>query len=273
MQKNMQIAWFGKHFGEEPPLTGAEKQGSGAIFFSGCNLRCVFCQNHQISHEGIGKNYSVEELAQIMLRLQNDGAVNINLVTPTIWQKQIKEAIILAKAQGLNLPIAWNSNGYEDVSLLRKMEGLIDIYLPDFKYGGDDAGLKYSGIKNYSATAFDAIKEMLRQVGYLKISPGGIAQKGLIVRHLILPNNIKNSVEALKAIASIDNNIHLSLMRQYFPLRDFHEFPELNRLVSEEEFEKIYDYLQKSGFKNGWAQEGECEKIFVPDFAKDNPFT
>lgn len=272
MQKNIQIAWFGKHFGEEPPLTGNHKQGSGAIFFSGCNLRCAFCQNYQISREGMGKNHPVDELSRMMISLQNDGAVNINLVTPTIWQKQIKEAIILAKDRGLKLPIVWNSNGYESISALKKMEGLVNIYLPDFKYGDDEAGFKYSGIKSYSATALPAIKEMLRQVGYLKISRNGIAQKGLIVRHLILPSNMENSIATLKILASIDKNIHLSLMRQYFPLPANGKYPELNKFVSEEEFKKICNCAKELGFKNGWVQEGECEKIFLPDFKKDNPF-
>ncbi|MFH0857114.1 MAG: radical SAM protein [bacterium] len=270
--KTIKIAYFGKHFGEEPPLVGDKNQGSGAIFFSGCNLRCVFCQNFQISQEGLGKNYSVGELAKMMIKLQDDGAVNINLVTPTIWQRQIKEAIILAKSRGLTLPIAWNSNGYENILLLQEMEGLIDIYLPDFKYGDDEAGYKYSGVKNYSAAAVNATKEMFRQVGHLKIGQDGIAQKGLIVRHLILPNNTENSISALHMLASIDNNIHLSLMRQYFPLHNAKAFSELMRSVNEDEFKKIYNFAEELGFKNGWVQEEACECAFVPDFTKDKPF-
>ncbi|MFH0854739.1 MAG: radical SAM protein, partial [bacterium] len=271
MKKYLKIAWFGKHFGEEPPLVGNEKQGSGAIFFSGCNLRCVFCQNCQISQEMMGTDYSIEELADIMIKLQDDGAVNINLVTPTIWWRQIKNALLIAEENGLKIPVAWNSNGYDKIEILKEMEGLIDIYLPDFKYGIDEIGFKYSGVKNYSQTAISAIKEMLSQVGNLEIDENGIAKKGLIVRHLILPNNLNNSFSAFKLLSEIDADLYISLMRQYLPLHKASLYPEITRMVRDDEFEKVYEEFLNLGFSNGWVQEGKCENIFVPDFRKQNP--
>lgn len=262
----IKIAWFGKHIGEEPPLVPA-----GGIFFSGCNLHCIFCQNYQISQENLGKFYSIEELANIMLQLQNNGAVNIDLVTPTIWYRQIKEAIILARERGLNVPIVWNSNGYESVEIIKEMAGLVDIYLPDFKYSDDDLAYKYSGIKNYTNTALGAIKEMHNQVGNLQIK-NGIAKKGLIVRHMVLPNNLANSFGVLQKMAEIDNSIHISLMNQYFPMHNANKFSELTRTVSGDEFDQVYNYLQELEFTNGWIQEEKSQDNLIPDFNRDQPF-
>jgi len=264
--KQVKIAWHGIHSGEEPPLSPA-----GGIFFSGCNLHCVFCQNYQISQQGLGKNYSVAELSDMMLELQKNGATNIDLVTPTIWHQQIKEAILLARKNNLKIPIVWNSNGYEDLKIIKAMEGLIDIYLPDFKYSDDDLALKYSGIKNYLSTATAAIKEMIRQVGNLKIA-NNTAQRGVIVRHLVLPNNLENSFGVLKHLSEIDTNIHISLMNQYYPLHQADKFPELCRVVSEKEFEQVYDYLLDLGFANGWVQGEKSQKNLIPDFTKLEPF-
>lgn len=289
MNKKIKISWFGKHIGEEPPLVGAGPDapvGAGGIFFSGCNLHCAFCQNYQISQENLGKFYSIEELVEMMLKLQNDGAVNIDLVTPTIWYKQIKEAIILARERGLNIPIVWNSNGYESVEIIKEMAGLVDIYLPDFKYSDDEVAYKYSGIKNYSETALSVIKEMYRQVGNLKLKEEkikkptrhasralrGVAGRGLIVRHMVLPNNLANSFGVLQKIAEIDKNIHVSLMNQYFPMHQANKFPELTRVVSEEEFAQVYNYLQELGFANGWVQGEKSQENLIPDFTKEKPF-
>jgi putative pyruvate formate lyase activating enzyme len=268
--KTVRIAWWGLHFGEEPPFVG--NKGAGTIFFSGCNLRCVYCQNYQISQQGIGKNYSLKELVEIILKLQEMGALNIDLVSPTIWSEQIKEAIIEAKKQGLHIPIIWNSNDYEDVSMLKEFEGLVDIYLPDFKYGDNELGFRYSGINNYAEKAKEAIKEMLRQVGNLKLSKEEIAQKGVLVRHLILPNNIENSLQVLKYLKEIDSNLSISLMSQYEPTNKAKDFPEINRNIDQEEFRKVFDYLKELGFKNGWVQEIGSNAILMPDFAKNNPF-
>ena len=272
MAKKAKIAWFGKHFGEEPPLVGDKNQGAGGIFFSGCNLRCAFCQNYQISQGKVEqKEYSVEQLAEIMIGLQKQGAINIDLVSPTIWFQQIKEAILIAKNKGLAIPIVWNSNAYESERLLKEMKGLVDIYLPDFKYGDDEAALRYSNAKNYSKIAEKAIKEMLRQVGNLKLEQG-IAKKGVVVRHLVLPNNLENSFKALKIIASIDKNIYLSLMNQYYPLHRVREFPEINRKVSKEEFQKVFEYAGKLGFESGWVQQEGSPRAFVPNFMAKEPF-
>jgi len=268
----IKIAWVGKHFGEEPPLVGGKEQGAGGIFFSGCNLRCAFCQNYQISQEGLSnKEVTSQELAKIMLDLEKQGSVNIDLVTPTLWFRQIKEALIIAKKNGLKIPVVWNSNGYESAEVIKEMAGLIDIYLPDFKYGIEETGWKYSGVKKYPQIAKAAITEMYRQVGNLKIKEG-LAEKGLIVRHLVLPDNLENSFRALDIIAEVDKNIHLSLLNQYFPAFKAEEYLEINREVTEEEFEKVQDYALELGFENGWIQtERSCE-TFLPDFKKANPF-
>lgn len=266
----VRIAWFGRHFGEEPPLVG--NKGAGTIFFSGCNLRCVYCQNFQISQQGIGKNYSIDELTDIMMKLQNDGAVNIDLVTPTIWQEQIKQAIIGAKERGLKIPIIWNSNGYDGAELIEKTKGLVDIYLPDFKYSDDDLAFRYSGIRSYVEKTKQTIQEMFNQVGNLKVSKQGIAKKGLIVRHLILPNNVENSLGVLKIIAGIGKNIFISLMTQYEPVFRSKEFSEINRRITEDEFKKIHNYQLELGLTKGWVQEMGSQEVFLPDFNRENPF-
>lgn len=270
MPNKIKIAWYGKHFGEEPPLTGSAQQGAGpsaklgagGIFFSGCNLRCAFCQNWQISQAGMGKEYSVQELADIMLELEKQNVMNIDLVTPTNWWPQIIEAVKLAKSRGLKLPIVWNSNAYERAEIIKKLDGLIDIYLPDFKYGDDEIAKKYSKAVNYSVLAEAAIREMREQVGV----------QNVIVRHLILPNNLENSFKALKIISQIDKNLPVSLMRQYYPTHLAEKFPEINRQVTDEEFEKVFARMIELGLENGWTQEKNCEKIMLPDFSKEKPF-
>jgi putative pyruvate formate lyase activating enzyme len=267
----VKIAWFGKHFGEEPPLVG--KKGAGTIFFSGCNLRCVYCQNYQISQQNIGKKYTIQELADIMLKLQNQDALNIDLVTPTIWADQIKRAILKAKKQGLSIPIIWNSNAHEEVEMIKRMKGLIDIYLPDFKYGNNDLALKYSNVENYVEKAKESIKEMFHQVGNLKLLKNKTAKKGLIVRHLVLPDNIENSLKVLGYIKEIDKDIYINLMSQYEPVYKAKKFPEINRNIKKKEFEKIFNYALKLGFKNGWIQDTKNQSMFLPDFTKENPFS
>ena len=266
----VKIAWFGKHFGEEPVLVG--KKGAGTIFFTGCDLRCVYCQNYQISQQNIGQKYSIQKLVSIMLGLQKDGALNIDLVTPTIWADQIKQAIIKARKQGLSIPIVWNSNAYESKEMIKSLDGLIDIYLPDFKYGDDNLAFRYSSIKDYVQKAKESIREMFQQVGNLKLSKKGIAKKGIIVRHLVLPNNVENSFKVLEYIKEIDKDIYINLMSQYKPVYKAQDFPEINRSLEQEEFEKIFDYLLKLDIKNGWIQEMQNHTIFLPDFTKKNPF-
>jgi len=268
----VKIAWFGKHFGEEPPLVGNNHQGAGAIFFSNCHLHCVFCQNYQISQAGQGRFYQAKQLADIMLDLQKSGAANIDLVSPTLWWQPIKQSIILAKSQGLILPVVWNSNAYESVHIIKELAGLIDIYLPDFKYGDENVGYKYSGIKKYPVIAIKAIREMLNQVGQLEFNESGLTKKGMIIRHLVLPNNLENSFKALKILADIDKNIYFSLMNQYVPLYRAIKFNEINRQLSREEYQRAVDYFYELGLVNGWLQEEASQTSLIPDFNKKQPF-
>lgn len=267
----IKIAWFGKHFGEEPIISG--NNGSGTIFFSGCNLHCQFCQNWQISQDWIGKDYSIEELSGIMLKLQKENVHNINLVTPTIWIDQIKSAIILAKSQGLQIPIIYNTNSYDNIGKLKELDGLIDIYLPDFKYSNNQLGEKYSKVKDYKKIAISCILEMIKQQP-CNIIENNIMKKGVIIRHLILPNNIKNTKNCIKIIQSFSDNIILSLMTQYNPMYKASNFPEINHSINKLEYDEIMDYLSQFNFEEVFYQpfEDNAKDIFNPDFSKSNPF-
>lgn len=262
----VKVALASLHYFEEPCISG--ENGSGTVFFSNCNMRCKFCQNYKISWDGKGKEITVEELADTFLELQEKGANNINLVTPTIYAYQIIEAIKLAKNKGLTIPIIYNSNGYESVETLRKLEGYIDVYLPDLKYYYDDIALRYSGINNYFKHATEAIKEMYRQVGSPKFNKSGIIQKGLMIRHLVLPNNIQNSKEVLRWLKeNIDSNVYINIMAQYFPSYKAKEDEELNRKLSKEEYEEIENFVYDLDIQNGYMQElGEHEEEYVPNF-------
>lgn len=250
----VKIALASLHYFEEPCISG--KEGSGTVFFTNCNLSCKYCQNYEISQGGKGKEISIGHLAEIFINQQNKGANNINLVTPTMYVYQIIEAIKLAKSKGLNIPIIYNSNGYENVETLKLLEGYIDVYLPDLKYAEDDLGREYSGINNYFENAIKAIKEMYRQVGYPIFNDKGIIQKGLIIRHLILPNSIENSKKVLKWIdENIDKKVYVSIMAQYFPTYKAKEDERLNRKLTKEEYEEIEDYLYSLNIENGYMQE------------------
>lgn len=289
MEQKIEIAWYGKHFGEEPPINGPSRPkggrgGSGTIFFCRCNLKCVFCQNWQISQEWRkdkkDKAYKGDEVVKIILNLQDQGVENINLVTPTPWAFWLKDILVEAKKEGLTIPVVWNSNGYEDVRVIREIGpasakatagkdlGLIDIFLPDFKYSDEKLAVKYSSAPNYPKIAREVILEMHRQVGDFR------GNRGLIVRHLILPGLIENTIECLKFIRSISPNIHLSLMTQYNPLFKTKDFPEINRTLTREEYDRVLGVVKDLGFRNGWIQEfGESTKCFTPDFKKRNPFS
>ena len=260
----IKIALYSVHDFEEPCISG--KSGSGTIFFSNCNLNCVFCQNYEISQEGKGRFITIEELANIMIIQQEKGVENINLVTPTSYTLQIIEAIKIAKQQGLKIPIVYNTNGYENVETLKLLEGYIDIYLPDLKYYYDDIAKKYSKIDNYFEYATSAIKEMYRQVGQPVLNEEGIMQKGIMIRHLVLPNNIENSKKVLKWIKeNIDENVFISVMAQYFPTYKAKEIQEISRKLTQEEFSEIENYLYEIGLENGYIQElGEHEEEYVP---------
>lgn len=262
----VKVALASLHYFEEPCISG--EKGSGTVFFSNCNLKCKFCQNYKISWEGKGKEITAEELANIFLDLQNQGANNINLVTPTIYAYQIIFAIKIAKSKGLNIPIIYNSNGYESIETLKKLDGYIDVYLPDLKYFDDNTAFKYSGVKNYFKHATEAIQEMYTQVGAPKLNDNGIIQKGLIIRHLVLPNNIENSKKVLSWIKdNIDKRVYVSIMAQYFPCYKAKEMDELNRKLTPEEYEEIENFVYDLDIENGYMQElGEHEEKYVPNF-------
>lgn len=263
---NIKLAMASIHNFEEPCISG--ENGSGTVFFSNCNMNCVFCQNYKISQQGLGREISIEELAEIFIDEQNKNAENINLVTPTMYVYHIIEAIKIAKNKGLKIPIVYNSNGYENVETIKKLNGYIDIYLPDLKYYDDDLAFKYSGVKNYFENATSTIKEMYNQVGSPVLDENGMMKKGLIIRHLVLPNNLQNSKDVLKWINdNIDKNVFVSVMAQYFPTNRAKEFPEINRKLTKEEYEEIENYLYSLDLDNGYIQElGEHEEEYVPDF-------
>ena len=262
----VKVALASVHNFEEPCISG--EKGSGTVFFSNCNLKCVFCQNYKISQGKIGKEITIEELANIFIDEQNKNVENINLVTPTMYVYHIIEAIKIARKKGLYIPIVYNTNGYENVETIKKLKGYIDIYLPDLKYSNDELACKYSGIKNYFENATKVIKEMYNQVGNPVIDENGIMKKGLIIRHLVLPNNLQNSKDVLKWINdNMDKNVYVSVMAQYFPTHKAKDYPEINRKLIKKEYEEIENYLYSLNLDNGYIQElGEHEEEYVPDF-------
>ena len=262
----IKIALYSTHNFEEPCISG--EKGSGTIFFSNCNMNCIYCQNYEISQLGKGKEITIEELAEIMIKQQEKGVENINLVTPTSYVLHIIEAIKVAKNKGLNIPIVYNTNGYENIETLKLLEGYIDIYLPDLKYYYNEIGQKYSNVKNYFDIATQAIKEMYRQVGVPKLNENGIMQKGLMIRHLILPNNIENSKKVLKWIKeNVDSDVYVSVMAQYFPTFKAKNVDELSRKLTKQEYEEIENYLYNVDLENGYIQElGEHEEEYVPNW-------
>ena len=264
----VKVALASIHNFEEPCISG--KNGSGTVFFSNCNLNCVFCQNYEISQLGKGKEISIEELADIFIKQQNKNVHNINLVTPTIYIYQIIEAIKLARDKGLKIPTVYNSNGYENVEALKHLKGYIDIYLPDLKYSNNEIAYKYSNIKNYYENAVQAIKEMYNQVGTPIIDENGIMKKGLMIRHLVLPNQLQNSKNVLKWINdNMDKKVFVSVMAQYFPTHKAKNFQEINRKLTKEEYNEIEQYLYTLDLENGYIQElGEHEEEYVPDSSK-----
>ncbi len=255
------------HHGEEPVLSGSG--GSGTIFFAHCNLRCVYCQNHQISHLGWGTDTSETECALLMLKLQEAGAHNINLVSPTHYSPQLAASIRIARGEGLTLPVVWNSNAYEHPATLNKLAGLVDVYLPDFKYAHAAYGLKYSRAKDYPAIALDAITEMFSQVGELDLSASGLARRGVLVRHLVLPNRLSGTREALYQLSdNFGGRLSLSLMAQYYPTAAAHGYPELDRGLQPEEYQEALELAQELGFARIFAQELNPSPDWTPVFAK-----
>lgn len=265
----VRIALVSKHYFEEPCISG--RNGSGTIFFSNCNLNCIFCQNHDISQGEKGIDVTVERLAKIMLEQQERGANNINLVTPTMYVEHIIKAIDIAKAGGLNIPIVYNTNGYEEVETIKKLNGYIDIYLPDFKYFTNELAIKYSKAPNYFEKVTSALLEMQSQFDEY-VFDGEIMKKGMIVRHLVLPNHIQNSKNVLKWIKeNLKNDIYVSVMAQYFPTYKSVGDELIGRKLSFSEYRKIEQYFYGLDIKNGYIQDlGKHEEEFVPDFNMDN---
>jgi len=246
--KKAKVASFGPHFGEESPLVG--RYGSGTIFFAHCNLGCIFCQNYDISH--LGEGYPVDEgkIAEIMLSLQNLGCHNINFVTPTHVVPQIVKALPFAIDQGLNVPLVYNTGGYDSVDTLKLLDGIFDIYMPDLKYSDDKIGQRYCSAKNYSKIARQAIKMMYKQVGDLVIDDRGIAQRGLLIRHLILPEDLAGTYQAMKFIAEeISPNTYVNLMDQYRPCFKANDYPPLDRRITQEEFIRAVKIAWDFGIK------------------------
>ena len=246
------VSSFSAHFGEEAALVG--DGGSGTIFFTNCTLRCVYCQNYPISQEGEGNPYTVSQLVEMMLTLENQGCENINFVTPTHFIPQILTALEMASPRGFHLPLVYNTSGYERVEILQLLDGVFDIYLPDIKYADDQAALQYSGVKDYVSHNRAALKEMFRQVGVLKCNERGAAQRGLIVRHLVLPGGIAGTEDCLTWMASeLSPHIHVALMSQYHPAFKAQNMAEICRRVTVAEYRPLALLHEKLGF-NGWVQ-------------------
>lgn len=262
----VKVAIASVHNFEEPCISG--KNGSGTVFFSNCNLSCDFCQNYEISQLGHGKEISIERLAEIFLEEQDKNVNNINLVTPTSYVIQIIEAIKIAKKNGLKIPIIYNTNGYENIETIKVLNGYIDIYLPDLKYAEDDLAKRYSKIENYFEIATKAIREMYNQVGKIEFDENGIIKKGVIIRHLILPNHIENSKKVLKWIdENMPKDIWLSVMTQYFPTYKAKQIKDLNRKITKNEYKIIENYLFTLNLENGFLQElGKNEENYVPNW-------
>ena len=262
----IKIALASIHYYEEPCIS--KENGSGTVFFSNCNLNCIYCQNYEISQKGKGREITVEQLAQIFLKQQAKGVNNINLVTPTMYAKHIKEALMIAKNEGLSIPVIYNTNGYESIETLKELEGLIDIYLPDLKYYSNELSKKYSKVDNYFDIATKAIQEMNRQVGRPTFNEKGIIQKGMMIRHLILPNHLQNTKHILKWIKeSMPAGTYVSVMAQYFPTYQAKQDESINRKLTKKEYQEIENYLYILDLENGYIQElGEHEEEYVPNF-------
>lgn len=263
---NVRAARAALHYWEEPVISGS--RGSGTVFFSHCSLRCVYCQNHVISHGGFGRDLGIADLAGVFLRLEGRGAHNINLVTPTHYIPQIAAALRLARERGLAVPIVYNSSGYETVEGLRLLDGLVDVYLPDLKYANDAVASRYSRAPGYFTAATAAIGEMHRQVGDPVFDDDGLVRRGLIVRHLVLPGQIDDTRRILDWIrASLPAGVHVSLMAQYFPAHDACLFPEMDRRLTAREYEQAIEYFFQLGLENGFCQEPSAASAeYVPPF-------
>lgn len=284
----VKIARAALHFGEEPPIS--QGNGSGTVFFSHCNFNCVFCQNHDISqgntndvisaiddlnkknstleYSVTGIEISIERLSEIFLELQEKGANNINLVTPTHYVPQIIEALKIAKNNNLTIPVLYNTNGYDSLETIKALDGYIDVYLPDFKYFNDKYAIKYSKVSNYASNAMKVITEMLNQVGKAKFDSKGNIINGVIIRHLMLPGLLFDSKKVVDHIYNqYDDNVYLSLMNQYVPMFKACDYPEINKSLNPKHYESLINYALDLGIENGFIQESGTDSIaYIPDF-------
>lgn len=260
------VARAALHMWEEPCLSGRE--GSGTVFFAGCALKCVYCQNHQIARGLAGKTIDIDRLAEIFLELSEAGANNINLVTPDHYVLHVIEALDIARRHGLRIPVVYNCSGYAKVETLKLLEGYVDIYLPDLKYMSPEPAVKYSNCRDYFASAAKAIEEMVRQVGEVQFDDRGIMLKGVIVRHLTLPGYLEDSKQIVKYLHdTFGNTIYISIMNQYTPVIKHTVYKELNRRITEAEYQELVDYAVSIGVENGFVQEGETAlESFIPEF-------
>jgi len=250
------------HHGEEPPISGTH--GSGTIFFSYCNMACVYCQNYEFSQLGQGREVDSEELAKSMLELEKMGCHNINLVTPTHVMPQILKALELAINKGLKIPLVYNTGGYELAEIIKLLDGIVDIYLPDMRYADKVMALRYSNAKDYSEYNQKAVKEMQRQVGVAEIDAEGIIKRGLIIRHLVLPDNISGTDKIMKFISEeISKDTYISLMSQYCPYYKASQFKEISRRITSQEYEEAKQLMNKHGLYNGWIQESYGSERFA----------
>lgn len=266
MSNKLIVARAALHFWEEPIISG--EKGSGTVFFSGCNLKCVFCQNYQISNNNFGKPISIHRLSEIFLELQEKGANNINLVTPTHFVPLIIEALKIAKTKGLNIPIVYNSSGYENIETIKLLTGCIDIYLPDFKYYDNKYANKYSKCNDYFEAVTSSLEEMIKQVGKPQFNKKGLLTKGVIVRHMMIPGLLDDSKKIIHYLVDkYNDDIFISIMNQYTPTNNLTNYPEINKTVNNNEYNELINYAIDLGIKNGFMQEGETQKTsFIPEF-------
>lgn len=252
--KNAKVYSYLSHHGEEPAISG--DRGSGTIFFSHCNLRCVYCQNFEFSQQGFGKEVEEETIASFMLELQEKGCHNINFVTPTHVIPQILKALVIAIERGLKIPLVYNSSGYDSLDSLKLLEGIFDIYLPDARYADSRISFKYSQASDYPQINAIALKEMHRQVGVAKIDKRGIIESGLIIRHLVLPANLSDTAKVMHFVSQeLSRDTYISLMSQYFPCFKASDYPELSRRITKEEYRKAVDTMSGCSLHNGWIQD------------------
>ncbi|MBI4632991.1 MAG: radical SAM protein [Deltaproteobacteria bacterium] len=258
------------HYGEEPPLSGT--RGAGTIFLSSCNLRCSYCQNYQISHDIQGERLDVEGLSRTMLHLQDKLCHNIEPVTPTPHVPRLIQALIMARQKGLRLPFVYNCGGYEDPDVIGMLDGMVDIYLPDFKYGNSEDALTFSGVDDYHTYALASLREMVRQVGDSLETEGGVALRGVLVRHLVLPGSVANSFAVLEMIREkVSRRVPLSIMAQYTPIPAVSAHPLLSRRITRAEYESVVNRALDLGFENIFTQAVD-ERALTPDFERDEPF-